>query len=86
VRKVYLYTRDEVDRWIRKIERETTAAEFAAWVERETDRGDAMSGRIWTERPHAKIIVDYIWETKRCNIGRIPDLGKRRPFFACSIC
>jgi hypothetical protein len=39
VRKVYLYTRDEVDRWIRKIERETTAAEFAAWVERETTAG-----------------------------------------------
>jgi hypothetical protein len=35
-----------------------------------------MSGRIWTERPHAKIIVDYIWETKRCNIWAHPGLGK----------
>lgn len=30
----------------------------------------------WSCRPHAKIIVDYVWDHKRCNIWAHPGLGK----------
>ena len=32
--------------------------------------------KIWTPRPHQKLIVDYCWSNKRCNIWAHPGLGK----------
>ena len=31
---------------------------------------------IWTPRPHQKLIVDYVYDNKRCNIWAHPGLGK----------